>query len=52
MADRRVQNVTFRLPHHIGLEVLQAAIEKEMSQNIVVFQDLGKGQCLLELELI
>lgn len=51
MADRKVRSVTFRLPHRIGLGVLKAAIEKEISQNIVVFQDLGEGECLLELEL-
>lgn len=51
MPDRRARSVTLRLHHRICLGVLKAAIEKEISQRIVIFKDLSEGECLLQLEL-
>lgn len=50
MADRKGRSVTFRTPERIGLGDLKAEIEKEIQDKIVVFQDLGDGVYLLELE--
>ena len=50
MADRKAKSVTFRTPERIGLRDLKAAIQKEMQDGIVVFQDLGDDVYLLELE--
>ena len=50
MADRKARSVTFRTPDRIGLRDLKAAIQKEMQDGIVVFQDLGDDVYLLELE--
>ena len=50
MADRRERSVTFRSPARIGLGDLKAGIEKEISDTLKVFQDLGDNVYLLELE--
>ena len=50
MADRRERSVTFRSPLRIGLGDLKAGIEKEISDTLKVFQDLGDNVYLLELE--
>ena len=50
MADRRERSVTFRSPVRIGLGDLKAGIEKEISDTLKVFQDLGDNVYLLELE--
>ena len=51
MPDRRARSVILRLHHRVCLGVLKAAIEKEISQRIVIFKDLSEGECLLQLEL-
>lgn len=50
MADRKGRSVTFRTPVRIGLGDLKAGIQNEIQDSIVVFQDLGDGVYLLELE--
>ena len=50
MADRKARSVTFQTPERIGLRDLKAAIQKEMQDGIVLFQDLGDDVFLLELE--
>ena len=42
--------MTFRTPDRIGLGDLKAAVQKEIQESIVVFQDLGDDVYLLELE--
>ena len=50
MADRKARSVTFRTPERIRLGDLKAAIQREIHDSIVVFQDLGDDVYLLELE--
>ena len=50
MADRKGRSVTFTLPNRANLGVLKAAIQSEINSAIVVFQDLGNGEYLIECE--
>ena len=50
MADRKGRSVTFSTPDRIGLGDVKAGIQNEIQDSIVVFQDLGDGVFLLELE--
>lgn len=50
MADRKGRSITFRTAHQLSLRVLKTAIDGEISSSIVVFQDLGNQECLIELE--
>ena len=50
MVDRKARSLTFRTPDRIGLEDLKAAIQQQLQDTIVVFQDLGDDVFLLELE--
>ena len=50
MADRKGRSVTFKTAHHVSLGVLKTAIDEEISSSIVVFQDLGNEEYLIELE--
>ena len=50
MVDRKARSLTFRTPGRIGLEDLKAAIQQQLQDTIVVFQDLGDDVFLLELE--
>ena len=50
MADRKARSVTFRTPERIRLGDLKAAIQQQIQDTIVVFQDLGDDIFLLELE--
>ena len=49
MADRKGRSVTFKVPNIINLRDLRAAIEEETNSDIVVFQDLGSYEFLVEL---
>ena len=49
MADRKGRSVTFKVPNIINLRDLRAAIEEEIDSDIVVFQDLGSCEFLIEL---
>ena len=40
----------FRTPERVGLGDTKQGIQKEIQDNIVVFQDLGDNVFLLELE--
>ena len=50
MADRKGRSVTFKTAHHVSLGVFKTAIDGEISGGIVVFQDLGNEEYLIELE--
>ena len=50
MAGRKGRSVTFKIPYLLSLRELKAAIEEEIESGIIVFQDLGSGEFLLELE--
>lgn len=50
MADWKGRSITFRTAHQLSLRVLKTAIDGEISSSIVVFQDLGNQECLIELE--
>ena len=50
MADQKGRSVTFNMPGRIAHGNLKAGIGKEIHDKIVVFQDLGDGVYLLELE--
>ena len=50
MADRKGRSLTFRTPERIGLRDLKAAIEEQIQDTSIVFQDLGEDVFLLELE--
>ena len=50
MANRKARSVTFRTPERIGLGDLKTAIQHEIQDSIIVFQDLGDNVYLLELE--
>lgn len=51
MADRKGRSVTFRAHDALNLRELRTAIEGEIESSIVVFQDLGASEFLLELEV-
>ena len=50
MADRKGRSVTFRTAHHLSLGDLKTAIDGEITSSIVVFQDLGNQEYLIELQ--
>ena len=50
MTDRKARSVLFRTPEQIGLGDLRAAVQKEIQDSTVVFQDLGDDVYVLELE--
>ena len=50
MAGQKGRSVTFKIPYLLSLRELKAAIEEEIESGIIVFQDLGSGEFLLELE--
>ena len=56
MADRKGRSVTFKVPNEsnttINLRSLRSAIETEIESEIIVFQDLGASQFLLELTTV
>ena len=50
MADRNARSVMFRMLEQIRLGDLKAAVQQQIQDTIVVFQDLGDDVFLLELE--
>ena len=50
MADRKVRSVTFKLPSFFTPKELKEAIDKEIKSKILVFQELGVGEYLIEVE--
>ena len=48
MVDRKGRSVTFKVPHAMNLSDLKTGLESEISSEIVVFQDLGGGEYLVE----
>ena len=48
MADRKDRSVTFKVPHAMNLRDLKTGLESEITSDIVVFQDLGGGEYLVE----
>lgn len=50
MADRKGRSITFKTPIRVALGRLKAAIEEEIEGAIIVFQDLGNGEYLVECE--
>ena len=50
MADRKFRSVTFKLPQKINVGVIKAAICDGIPDAIVVFQDLGNEEFLIELD--
>ena len=47
---RQGRSVTFRTAHHFSVGVLKTAIDGEITSSIVVFQDLGNQEYLIELQ--
>ena len=52
MADRKGQSVTFKVPHGMNLRDLKIGLESEITSDIVVFQDLGGGEYLVEFSSV
>ena len=56
MADRKGRNVTFKVPYEvssiINLRDIRTAIEGVIESDIIVFQDLGSGEYLVELSAL
>ena len=50
MAGRKARSVTFRLPFAVSPLELKESIDKEIESKIVVCQELGSGDFLIELE--
>ena len=48
MADRKGRSVTFKVPHAMNLRELKNGLESGITSEIVVFQDLGGGEYLVE----
>ena len=48
MADRKGRSVTFKVPRALNLRELKTGLESGIASEIVVFQDLGGGEYLLE----
>ena len=49
MADRKGRSVTFKVPHAMNLRDLKTGLESEI---IVIFQDLGGGEYLVEFSSV
>ncbi len=56
MADRKGRSVTFKVPYEVNSIVnlgdLRTAIEGEIESEIIVFQDLGSSEYLVELNAV
>ena len=52
MADRKGRSVTFKVPHAMNLRDLKTGLESEITSDIVVFQDLGGGEYLVEFSSV
>ena len=56
MADRKGRSVTFKVPYEtksvVNLRDLRTAIEGEIKSEIIVFQDLGSSEFLVELDAV
>ena len=56
MADRKGRSVTFKVPYEVNSLVnlgdLRTAIEAEIESEIIVFQDLGSSEYLVELNAV
>ena len=50
MADRKGRSVLFKVPYHSSLRQLKLAIENGINSRILVFQDMGAGEFLVEVE--
>ena len=50
MADRKGRSVVFKVPHHSSLRQLKLAIKNGIKSRIIVFQDMGAGEFLVEVE--
>ena len=48
MADRKGRSVTSKVPHAMNLRELKTGLESGITSEIVVFQDLGGGDYLVE----
>ena len=52
MADRKGGSVTFKVPHGMNLRDLKTRLESEITSDIVLFQDLGGGEYLVEFSSV
>ena len=49
MTDRKSRSVSFKVPYYLSLRELKEGIDRVIESRIVVFQELGASEYLLEL---